>query len=826
MGVRKIVASTAGLAAITILAVVGVVQIMQIRVAHAASLQPSILCAPNTCQGYDNNSVQDVQLKHPSWGRYYVEDNRNSKNMNRINLEIAKINIHHMQSITVGVYATEVSSTGIDLRITRDETRALCTVDSAVKSKSDLVVVTVGTGTTARTATEISGSDLCDKFGPHGPGVVVTLVPSDFTDNTGLNLKETKVSFGYNDVYYDTTDPTYKTLGSVGLKMKLDDCTGSCRRYIGLIRADTGPEDTENLNAARNYALEGDDSSNYTSDSIFSSDSIRLGGTQLYSREYFEFGLECSFDTPQTKYVDIYDLNDNDFVSSHSDLIGAVLQQYVIDSTTGVGRWQIVPKSEITKRNGTIVDLSNSERGLNSKNRRLYGLTGDDWVFIPQNGNRRVSHIGFTMQPKTRYRLMILPNGFDNFFGIGAPGDQIYGLLGCDTPPPILTPSMECGLNDTNFSSISLNTLRTLKPALKLYNVPVPPTTIDYRVYKLGDNPPFSSISATVEPPGVTASFDYKPLSMGTYVMEWKATAGSLSKQCSQTVTIGYQPYFTVIGGDILGGFDATTSIIASWNSDDVTDNYRGAGTTLAAIAGTKGINSFVTSSGTNSPSLLAFANTPASASGKRYGGDYSSTRLMPDYYGDAAASPLKSCPSTSIDLSSFTLPLGSGVYDCSGDITISGELAAGINVTIITDGNVFIAGDITYAPYNLTNIPRLNVITENGNIVVSSTVATMHGVFIAGAGGKFYSCGSSPANGYGYATNNPVCLSASTLTVYGSVVADELILGRTKGAWTDPTPEPAEKFIYSPETWLSKPASTGNTSRPLDSYISLPPVL
>ena len=102
-----------------------------------------------------------------------------------------------------------------------------------------------------------------------------------------------------------------------------------------------------------------------------------------------------------------------------------------------------------------------------------------------------------------------------------------------------------------------------------------------------------------------------------------------------------------------------------------------------------------------------------------------------------------------------------------------------------------------------------------------------MHGVFVAQNNGTdeglFYSCGSSITQPYGYTNNNAQCYT-NTLTVYGSVVADELILGRSKGSWTDASPAPAETFIYGPETWLSKPGST--TRRSFDSYISLPPVL
>ena len=327
-----------------------------------------------------------------------------------------------------------------------------------------------------------------------------------------------------------------------------------------------------------------------------------------------------------------------------------------------------------------------------------------------------------------------------------------------------------------------------------------------------------------------TASFSFTPANPGNYALTWSARDSSgisVSGCATPAIIAGDQPYFQV-QGDILGGFggfDAATSIIASWNSNNSADNYRGAGTTLAAIAGTQ-INSFVTSSANNSPSRLAFANTPASVSPPKYGGGFTALPSEPDYYSNASGTT-QNCSSSTLSVASLV----SGLYSCTGNITLNGgQLVAGTNVTIRTTGNIFIAGNITYAPYSLTNIPRLNVITKGGNIIVSSTVTEMHGVFVAQKGtantGLFYSCGGSLSIPYGYTTNDAQCIT-NTLTVYGSVIADKLILGRTQGSWHDLSSQPAETFIHSPETWLSKPASSGTTTKTkFDSYISLPPVL
>lgn len=848
MGVRKIIASTAGLAVMTILFVVGVVQVVQTRIAHAqVILPPSVLCFPDTCNSnYDDNSIQDVELKRSIF-RHYVVDNRSSKNMKRINLEIAKLKIHHMQAVTVGVYATtDVQSTGADLNITRDETKALCAVDNSVRSKSDLVVVTVTSATSSRTELVISGTELCNKFGSGDPGVTVHLLPSDFDLNAGLQLFETKVTFGYNDAYYDTLDPTYEELGSVGFKFNLVNCSApaGCRRYVGLIKADTQEADEEGLNAARNLALEGDTSNNYSSDN--GSDNIRIGGTQLYTREYFEFGLECAYNAPEVKYVDIYDLNDNDFVSSERNLIGAVIQKYVVNNVTKVGRWEVIPRSDVTVVNdkkgsasGKIVSLDSGVRGLDSRNPRLYELSDGDWVFIPDNGNRKVAQLKYTMQPKTRYRMMILPNGYTNFIGVGVPGDAIYGMIGCDNPPVVPVPPTAACLPDSNFSGLTLNTPGAFKPIIKLYGFPLnPPLTFQYSIRKQGDPVTFAPVAATFSTvaPGEqhmtpTAPLNYTATSMGSYIMEWRAVQadGTVVWNCDHLTTVGYQPYFTVEGGDILGGFspDTAYSIIASWNSNNTpVGSYIGASGTHAAIA-LGNITSFVTSANTDGgKSRLAFANTTSNGA-EKYGGGFTTTLTMPDYWEQANGTE-QVCSSTVLAVAS----LDTGVYDCTGDITINGGmLAAGKNVTIRTTGNVFISSDITYAPYTMTNIPRLNVYTKGGNIVVSSAVTELHGVFVAqvnASGSKFYSCGDSVTKvAYGYTNNAEQCRNLP-LTVYGSVVAEEIVLGRTIGSWTDPTPQAAERFVYGPETWLSRPENYSATERkgPFDSYISLPPVL
>lgn len=404
-----------------------------------------------------------------------------------------------------------------------------------------------------------------------------------------------------------------------------------------------------------------------------------------------------------------------------------------------------------------------------------------------------------------------------------------------DAPIP-LPSTADCEALPT-FANMALNVPATYNPAIKLNNVDPNPNFF-WRIYKVGDVPPPFSLPAVLETTGSTpnqrlmgTTTSFTATSAGEYRIDWRALRAdnSVLLDCSAAATVAFQPYFIVEGGDILGGFveDPAFSLIASWNSDGTGGSYTGAGTTHAAIA-LGNITSFVTSSqNVSSPTRLGFSNT--GTSGTKYGGDFVATPTMPDYYGNAAGTDQGDCLPSLPAMSAIM----SGVYTCTGDIVIGGGvLAAGKNVTIRTIGNVFIAGNITYGPYNLSNIPRLNVISKGGNVIVSSAVTELHGVFTAqveaGAGGRFYSCGNPlDSSGFEYDSIDTQC-NDNPLAVYGSVVADELVLARTRGSWTDVSPVPAERFIYSPEAWLSRPENyTGMGGRGFfDSYISLPPVL
>ena len=287
------------------------------------------------------------------------------------------------------------------------------------------------------------------------------------------------------------------------------------------------------------------------------------------------------------------------------------------------------------------------------------------------------------------------------------------------------------------------------------------------------------------------------------------------------TVVDGIQPFFEMIGGDIVayGG-------VMGWNANGVAGGYAGAATNLAIIA-TDRISGVVTNRGDPlGPNALAFATGGTNGD---YGGGFKSLPGSIDYVSQLGT--IRKTPiSGEIDLSS----LDDGVYEALSDVTLKGAvIPAGKHITIVARQAVYVAGNLTYAsdpskPFS----PASLKIYATGNIIIGGMVTEAHGTFVTNDG-NFYSCGEAYV-GFEY-EGNPIRSNCNQkLTLYGSVSAKKLILGRVIGSWNKPSPNnnAAETFVYGPEVWLGDAAafSVGNgnstTDGRFDNYISLPPVL
>lgn len=327
-------------------------------------------------------------------------------------------------------------------------------------------------------------------------------------------------------------------------------------------------------------------------------------------------------------------------------------------------------------------------------------------------------------------------------------------------------------------------------------------------------------------PSFASGTVSFIPPNNGTYTATFTAYDSNnvASPECEDTIDVGDRPYFEISGGDTIAGVDdAAVSDVMTWNTG-AADGYAGGNTNLAVIA-TGSISGVVTgkNSGMTLPAL-SFASDQASD----YGGRFKALASSVDYSTNVKKT------GTLITGNTFSLNGKTGTFTSDHDITVSGNIVANKQVTIIvTGGHSVYLGDITYDnTNNIKAMPRLSVYTQGGddtgpgNIVVLSGASVVHGNFIAGGIGKFYTCGDASNGGYDYTylQSHPVAITGcdSQLTVYGTVAASQVILSRTNGSYIDPAGGAAEVFKYGPETWLGAPDDPSS----LDNYLSLPPVL
>ncbi|HUB94068.1 MAG TPA: hypothetical protein VMB52_06210 [Verrucomicrobiae bacterium] len=274
----------------------------------------------------------------------------------------------------------------------------------------------------------------------------------------------------------------------------------------------------------------------------------------------------------------------------------------------------------------------------------------------------------------------------------------------------------------------------------------------------------------------------------GTYAItynypgNWSASSPS---PCPGGDKVGYEPYFSVQGGDVAAGAgygscSVTTASIRGSNTDAAlapTPQYAGASAQLGAFAnGTGSIKDFVTGTGlANAPPPIAllghglsFANdtsiyphSPSPVAPPTYGTGYGSLPCQEDYYGTPPASNVtvhsepgstsqvlytdsmwsttganayQYSPTTqsvsTLPTPADTLTLGATADDtksATNTITIS----ANAQISMYVKGNVYITDNIKYAGYNLTNVPRFNLYVD-GNVYISPYVHYLEGVYVA----------------------------------------------------------------------------------------------
>jgi hypothetical protein len=367
---------------------------------------------------------------------------------------------------------------------------------------------------------------------------------------------------------------------------------------------------------------------------------------------------------------------------------------------------------------------------------------------------------------------------------------------------------------------------------------PPPGATIDLQIAPPAGATYSYSGSAAASGSGSVSSATFSNLgptnNTGRFTASW--TLGS--QNCSGTFDVVNLPYLNIYGGDAMGGaspdYGGGSSSCAvdsdgglyGWNN--YTSGYSGAGAQFAvqALGAITGFASAHASSNTD-PDGLSFANTYAAGGATK---DDPSQGLYGGYFSDPTGGWTGSCDFTS-DIKSSPV---------SGNVTISATtIAAGANtVRYVTNGDVYISGDITYAGAGgwatLSDIPSFKLVVVGGNIYIGSGVTNLDGLYVSessgGNGGNIYTCASGPSTAVTPTTANYFTTCHKQLVIHGAFVARQVQFGRTYGslgqAGTDTAASnhDAEVFYYSPELWLPRASSLPDGG--YAAITGLPPVL
>ncbi len=281
--------------------------------------------------------------------------------------------------------------------------------------------------------------------------------------------------------------------------------------------------------------------------------------------------------------------------------------------------------------------------------------------------------------------------------------------------------------------------------------------------------------------------------------------------QDSKCPRVVNEPYFKVYNGDIFTGgeFDQCLdnahggggTLAGYADISDPAGATRGSSSELSALALIKitGVASAQSIVGRNPqninrpPTNLTFANhnvtvDSASRESPVLGGNFDGCRTLTNESAPPTAPTLGNATLTAPALGSM-----SGAYKRSGDLTIrGGTLAAGHNVSVFVDGNVYITGPINYGTGWTAGTAPSFVLHATGSIYIKPSVTTLSGLYIAqknssGTGGKIYTC----ANGFTPMSAHDLYTCNNQLVVYGSFVADQVNLMRTFGSLRDEEPNP-----------------------------------
>lgn len=231
----------------------------------------------------------------------------------------------------------------------------------------------------------------------------------------------------------------------------------------------------------------------------------------------------------------------------------------------------------------------------------------------------------------------------------------------------------------------------------------------------------------------------------------------------------------------------------------------------------------------TLTPSNVTSGRGVPSCTNRTATGSYATSRSIPDvtanYPGTGTVIAAGSVVANSLTAS------GTYIGSKSGDLSLSAStLLPGKSIILKVSGTVTITGNQTYSPGPYTAIdqlPQLVIIADK--IIVQSTVTQVDGWLIAnGAQGIVETCDTGSATYVLTGAQRLTSAKCNTkLTVNGPVMAKHLWLRRTFGADLATAAEPGEVFNLRPDTYLWAKAQGDANSRVQTVYTTeLPPRL
>lgn len=312
----------------------------------------------------------------------------------------------------------------------------------------------------------------------------------------------------------------------------------------------------------------------------------------------------------------------------------------------------------------------------------------------------------------------------------------------------------------------------------------------------------------------------------------WDNTAIRPDEKC---ITVVAKPIVQAFGGDVAVGQGLAVNGVCSQAASHIVAWPRGIGRGYTAAGTQLGTFSSGRTDGFSSamarglaaapPNGFTFGSNGIGANGQAedFGGNYAIGTCIPDRY-SGVSSITDSSVRGNLSAAITSSPAEGGSYKVSSGHLGGGTLPKSKKLTLYIDGDVVINADIGYDRSgwgSINEIPALAVVAS-GNIYINKSVGTLSGLYAAG--GDIYTCtnDSRPITGIARWSE---CRDKE-LTVYGSLVARKVILGRSSGTAIQNGP-PGERFVYLPELWQAQSKKPDpNTNIIYNSIVSLPPVL